>query len=58
MAAESKLQSKIIKLLESDGWLVVKTIQLSKNGYPDLFCFKNQMHFKLSIFQYTFETSM
>ena len=40
MAAESKLQSKIIKLLEADGWLVVKTIQLSKNGYPDLFAFK------------------
>lgn len=42
MAAESKLQSKIIKHLESEGWLVVKTIQLSKNGYPDLFCFKNE----------------
>lgn len=33
MAAESKLQSKIIKLLEADGWLVVKTIQLSKGGF-------------------------
>ena len=40
MAAESKLQSKIIKLLESDGWLVIKTIQLSKNGYPDIFAFR------------------
>lgn len=40
MAAEAKLQSKIIKLLESDGWLVVKTIQLSKNGYPDIFAFR------------------
>lgn len=43
MAAESKLQSKIIKLLESDGWLVVKTIQLSKNGYPDIFAFRNSI---------------
>lgn len=41
MAAESKLQSNIIKLLESDGWLVVKTIQLSKNGYPDIFAFRS-----------------
>ena len=40
MAAESKLQSKIIKELEADGWLVVKTIQLSKNGYPDIFAFR------------------
>lgn len=41
MAAEAKLQSKIIKRLESEGWLVVKTIQLSKNGFPDIFAFKN-----------------
>ena len=41
MAAESKLQSKIIKLLEADGWLVVKTIQLSKNGFPDIFAFRS-----------------
>ncbi len=41
MALESKLQGKIIKLLEDDGWIVVKTIQLSKNGFPDIFAFKN-----------------
>jgi Holliday junction resolvase len=41
MAAESKLQSKIIHLLEADGWLVIKTIQLSKNGFPDIFAFRN-----------------
>ena len=41
MGAESKLQSKIIKLLEEDGWIVVKTIQLSKNGFPDIFAFKS-----------------
>jgi len=41
MAAEAKLQTRIINALESDGWLVVKTIQLSKNGFPDVFAFKN-----------------
>ena len=41
MAEESKLQSKIIKSLELDGWIVVKTIHLSKNGFPDIFAFKN-----------------
>ena len=34
---EQDLQSKIIKELKSNGWDVVKTILLSKNGYPDLF---------------------
>lgn len=38
---ESKLQTKIIKYLEANGWIVVKTIQLSKNGFPDIFAFKN-----------------
>jgi len=23
------------------GWLVLKIIQLSENGYPDLYCYKN-----------------
>ena len=41
MAEESKLQSKIIKILEFNGWIVVKTIHLSKNGFPDIFAFKN-----------------
>lgn len=41
MGTEAKLQTKIINKLEADGWIVVKTIQLSKNGFPDLFCFKN-----------------
>ena len=41
MAAESKLQSKIIQLLEADGWIVIKTIQLSKNGFPDIFAFRS-----------------
>lgn len=34
-------QSELIKEYEKDGWLVIKTIRLNKNGYPDLFCFKD-----------------
>lgn len=39
---ESILQAKIIKALESAGWFVVKLIQTSKNGIPDLLCLKNK----------------
>ena len=42
MGAEQKLQSKIIERLESQGWIVVKTITLSKSGYPDVFAFRNK----------------
>jgi Holliday junction resolvase len=35
---ESILQKKIIKKLEQAGWLVVKIIQSTKNGWPDLQC--------------------
>jgi Holliday junction resolvase len=41
MGLESKLQTKIIKDLEKNGWIVVKTITLSKSGMPDVFAFKN-----------------
>lgn len=41
MILESEIQSFIIKLLESKGWLVVKIIQTSKNGWPDLQAIKN-----------------
>lgn len=37
----SKYQTKIINDLKKDGWLVVKTIKLSENGYPDIFAFKS-----------------
>ena len=37
---ESKVQTKIRKFMESKGWIVVKTIQLSESGYPDLFAFR------------------
>lgn len=38
---ESVIQTKIIKKLESDGWLVLKIIKLSQSGYPDLMALKN-----------------
>lgn len=38
---ESKVQRKLIKKLESEGWYVVKIIACNKNGFPDLICFKN-----------------
>jgi hypothetical protein len=37
----SNYQSKIIKQYKLDGWIVIKTIKLSDNGYPDLFLFKD-----------------
>lgn len=41
MCEEQKLQSKIISDLNKRGWIVVKTITLSKAGFPDIFAFKN-----------------
>lgn len=41
MLLESQEQTKIKKHLEKDGWIVVKTVQLSESGYPDLFAFKD-----------------
>ena len=38
---EQKLQSKIIADLDKRGWIVVKTITLSKAGFPDIFAFNN-----------------
>lgn len=34
-------QSEVIKEMEAKGYIVLKTIRLNKNGYPDLFCFKD-----------------
>lgn len=34
-------QQQIIKTYEDAGYLVLKIIRLNKNGYPDLFCFKD-----------------
>lgn len=38
---EQQLQSKIIKYLQSYGWLTIKTISLSTSGWPDIFAFRN-----------------
>jgi len=36
----SSFQTKTIKNYESNGWTVLKIINLSDNGYPDLLCMK------------------
>lgn len=33
---ESEIQSKMIRYLEKQGYLVVKIIQTTKNGWPDI----------------------
>lgn len=38
---EQKIQSKIIKNLEKDGWYMVKLITTTKAGIPDLMAMKN-----------------
>lgn len=38
---EQKIQSKIIKKLELNGWYVVKLIKTSKNGIMDLMSLKD-----------------
>lgn len=40
---ESKIQSGIKKALEKSGWLVVKIIQCSLNGWTDLQAHKNSI---------------
>lgn len=37
---ESKIQAEIKQYLKKMGWLVLKIIQLSENGFPDLYSFK------------------
>jgi hypothetical protein len=39
---ESIIQTRIKKKLEGHGWLVVKILQCTLNGFPDLICFKNK----------------
>lgn len=57
---ESKIQSKIIKRLEQEGYFVVKLIKTNRNGIPDLLAVKEnraifvevkQEHGKLSEIQ-------
>ena len=37
---ESKVQASIRKLLKDNGWLVIKIILASENGWPDLMAMK------------------
>lgn len=37
---EQQLQSKIIKHLQADGWLTIKTVSLSTAGWPDVIAFR------------------
>lgn len=41
--SESIIQSKVIKAFEKEGWFVVKIIQTTKNGWPDLQCHRNKI---------------
>lgn len=36
----SKFQTKVIKEMEDKGYLVLKTIRLNKQGYPDIIAMK------------------
>jgi Holliday junction resolvase len=38
---ESIIQTQIKKYLETNGWMVIKLIQTSCNGIPDLMALKN-----------------
>lgn len=38
---EQQVQTKIKRLLEGAGWKVLKIIQLSENGYPDIMALKD-----------------
>ena len=40
MESEKKLQPKIIKHLEKNGFYTIKTIKLNKNGLPDIIAWK------------------
>ena len=39
--SEQKIQTTIVKWLESHGWLTVKTIVMSKAGFPDIIAMKD-----------------
>lgn len=46
---ESKIQSHIIKSLESDGYFVLKLIKTNKNGIPDLIAIKENVCFFVEV---------
>ena len=39
--SEAMTQKMITKKLQQQGWLVVKIIQCTLNGFPDLMCLRN-----------------
>ena len=47
--SEAKLQSKIIKYLDANGFYTLKTIKLNKNGLPDIFAFKNGKTYMIEV---------
>lgn len=46
---ESKIQARIIKRLESEGYYVVKLILTNKNGIPDLLVLKDGKAFFVEV---------
>jgi len=46
---ESKIQSKIIKKLEAEGYYVLKLIKTNKNGIPDLIAIKENETFFIEV---------
>lgn len=46
---ESKIQARIIKRLESEGYYVVKLILTNKNGIPDLLVLKDGRAFFVEV---------
>lgn len=49
MAAEAKLQSKIIRSLKRKGWLVPKIMLSSMNGWPDVEAIKDGRTIRLEL---------
>jgi hypothetical protein len=49
MAAESKLQTRVIKSLKRKGWLVPKIMLCSINGWPDVEAIKNGKTVRLEL---------
>lgn len=39
--SEAEVQKSVILFYEKDGWFVVKIIQTTRNGWPDIQCHKN-----------------
>jgi Holliday junction resolvase-like predicted endonuclease len=48
---ESKIQHKIIKKLESDGYFVLKLIRTNKSGIMDLIAMKKDIFFFIEVKQ-------